>query len=230
MPHRYNVPMVGLKEWYKEEISSVGHLAAMEDEYLQRMYASKVVSGMNHLVKALEERMEDASNADKKHEFELMMHSVKTAMAHVKADYDVSEDNITYKWNMNKNKNNQTPSVASEPALLAPSTNENNEANNEANNNNSLPAESVNEESKTNNNNNNNNNNNSLPGERVNLNQLVENNKNLAESNVLTLNELSQYIKGKTANPSRNNGESKRTEGGRRTRRKGKKSKRTRRH
>ena len=76
MPHRYNVPMIGLKQWYKEEIKSVGNLASMEDEYLQRMYASKVVSGMNHLTKALEERMDDTTNTVKKHEFELMKRSV----------------------------------------------------------------------------------------------------------------------------------------------------------
>jgi len=125
MPHRYNVPMVGLKQWYNEEISSVGHLAAMEDEYLQRMYASKVVSGMNHLVKALEERKETAYESDKKQELELMMKSVKAAMEHVKNDYNVNEDNITYKWNTNESTNNKPFSATSQPINVVENNNNN---------------------------------------------------------------------------------------------------------
>ena len=203
MPHRYNVPMLGLNQWYNEEISSIGNLAAMEDEYLQRMYASKVVSGMNHLVKALEERKETAYESDKKQELELMMKSVKAAMEHVKNDYDVNEDNITYKWNTNESMNNKPFSATSQPINVV----------------------------ENNNNNNTNNNNLSVAGESLNLNELNKNNQNLRESNVLTLNELNDYIKAKTAKVSGDE-ESKQMEGGRRTRRakKSKKAKKTRRY
>ena len=197
MPHSYNVPMIGLTQWYNEEISSIGNLAAMEDEYLQRMYASKVVSGMNHLVRAIEERHENASNSDKKHEFELMIKSVKTAMAHVKNDYNVTEDNITYKWNTNEPTNNNRPfSATSQPINVVENENNNNA---------------------------------SLAGESLNLNELNKNNENLRESNVLTLNELGDYIKKKTAKVSGE--ESKEMEGGRTRRsKKAKKAKKTRRY
>jgi hypothetical protein len=57
--HRYNIPMFGVKHWYEHEMEAVGHLASMEDAYLRRMYASKVVNGMNHLSKAIQEKITD---------------------------------------------------------------------------------------------------------------------------------------------------------------------------
>ena len=98
--HHYNTPMTGIKMWYSHEMEAVGHLASMSDEYLRRMYASKVVSGMNHLAKALQEKIDDDGYAIFQREFELMKANVENAMNHLKAEYDVSEDNITYKWNV----------------------------------------------------------------------------------------------------------------------------------
>jgi hypothetical protein len=96
---KYNVPAKGIKEWYKSEMDAVGHLAAMHDEHLRRMYASKVVDGMKHLVKAIDEKINDDGYQNHHRDFELMKQAVLNAMEHVKKDYDVTEDNITYKWN-----------------------------------------------------------------------------------------------------------------------------------
>ncbi len=93
--------MVDLKNWYKSEIESVGHLASMRDEYLRRRYASKVVSGMKHLADAIEEKMNAVENGDRRMNLSQMRDRVVSAMEHVKADYDVTENNITYKWNTN---------------------------------------------------------------------------------------------------------------------------------
>ena len=102
--HRYNVPIFGIKNWYKSEMEAVGHLAAMEDAYLRRMYASKVVSGMNHLSKAIAEKEDDSGYKHWKRDLGLMKKAVLAAKEHLKKDYEVSENNISYKW-MNKGKN-----------------------------------------------------------------------------------------------------------------------------
>lgn len=97
--HKYNLPMVDLKNWYKSEVESVGHLAAMKDEYLRRRYASKVVSGMKHLADAIEEKMNAVEDSDRRMNLSQMRDRVVSAMEHVKKDYDVSENNISYAWN-----------------------------------------------------------------------------------------------------------------------------------
>lgn len=97
--HKYNLPMVDLKNWYKSEVESVGHLAAMKDEYLRRRYASKVVSGMKHLADAIEEKMNAVENGDRRMNLSQMRDRVLSAMEHVKKDYDVTENNISYAWN-----------------------------------------------------------------------------------------------------------------------------------
>lgn len=91
--------MVDLKNWYKSEVESVGHLAAMKDEYLRRRYASKVVSGMKHLADAIEEKMNAVENGDRRMNLSQMRDRVVSAMEHVKKDYDVTENNISYAWN-----------------------------------------------------------------------------------------------------------------------------------
>ena len=99
--HSYAVPMFELKHWYQHEMEAVGHLASMKDEYLRRMYASKTVSGMFHLVKAIQEKIDSTQYTnEKKHELLLMKDNVVQAMTHLKADYQVAEDNINYKWNV----------------------------------------------------------------------------------------------------------------------------------
>lgn len=103
--HRYNIPMFGVKHWYEHEMEAVGHLASMEDAYLRRMYASKVVNGMNHLSKAIQEKITDPGYDHKKRDLEIMKGGIKRAMEHLKKEYDVSEGNISYKWNM-KTMNN----------------------------------------------------------------------------------------------------------------------------
>jgi hypothetical protein len=100
---RYNIPMFGVKHWYEHEMESVGHLASMEDAYLRRMYASKVVNGMNHLTKAIDEKVVDPGYEHKKRDLEIMKSSVMRTMEHLKKDYDVSEGNISYKWNTGAN-------------------------------------------------------------------------------------------------------------------------------
>ena len=104
--HRYNVPIFGIKNWYKSEMEAVGHLAAMEDAYLRRMYASKVVSGMNHLSKAIAEKEGDSGYEHWKRDLGLMKKAVLSAKEHLKKDYEVSENNISYKWNNKTMKNN----------------------------------------------------------------------------------------------------------------------------
>lgn len=126
--HRYNIPMFGVKHWYEHEMEAVGHLASMDDAYLRRMYASKVVSGMNHLTRAIEEKINDPGYEHKKRDLELMRDGVKRTMEHLKKDYDVTEDNISYKWNTaankNKNKNNTTmPTSITMPSSFEPSMN-----------------------------------------------------------------------------------------------------------
>ena len=126
--------MFGVKHWYEHEMEAVGHLASMEDAYLRRMYASKVVNGMNHLTKAIDEKVADPGYEQKKRDLELMKASVMRTMEHLKKDYDVSEGNISYKWNTGTNnvtmpssfepKMNTIPSF--EPNMSAPpSFNEN---------------------------------------------------------------------------------------------------------
>jgi hypothetical protein len=121
---RYNIPMFGVKHWYEHEMEAVGHLASMEDAYLRRMYASKVVNGMNHLTKAIDEKVADPGYEQKKRDLELMKASVMRTMEHLKKDYDVSEGNISYKWNTGTN--NVTMPSSFEPNMSAPpSFNEN---------------------------------------------------------------------------------------------------------
>ena len=123
--HRYNVPIFGIKNWYKSEMEAVGHLAAMEDAYLRRMYASKVVSGMNHLSKAIAEKEGDSGYEHWKRDLGLMKKAVMAAKEHLKKDYEVSENNISYKWNNKTMKNNNKKN-----------NNNNNKNNNNNNNNN----------------------------------------------------------------------------------------------
>ena len=121
---RYNIPMFGVKHWYEHEMEAVGHLASMEDAYLRRMYASKVVNGMNHLTKAIDEKVVDPGYEHKKRDLELMKSSVMRTMEHLKKDYDVSEGNISYKWNTGAN--NVTMPSSFEPSMnVPPSFNEN---------------------------------------------------------------------------------------------------------
>ena len=121
---RYNIPMFGVKHWYEHEMEAVGHLASMEDAYLRRMYASKVVNGMNHLTKAIDEKVVDPGYEHKKRDLELMKAGILRTMEHLKKDYDVSEGNISYKWNTGAN--NATMPSSFEPNMNAPpSFNEN---------------------------------------------------------------------------------------------------------
>ena len=127
---RYNIPMFGVKHWYEHEMEAVGHLASMEDAYLRRMYASKVVNGMNHLTKAIDEKVADPGYEQKKRDLELMKASVMRTMEHLKKDYDVSEGNISYKWNTGaKNAtmpSSYEPNMNTLPSMNAPpSFNEN---------------------------------------------------------------------------------------------------------
>jgi len=116
--------MFGVKHWYEHEMEAVGHLASMEDAYLRRMYASKVVNGMNHLTKAIDEKVVDPGYEHKKRDLEIMKSSVMRTMEHLKKDYDVSEGNISYKWNTGTN--NATMPSSFEPNMSAPpSFNEN---------------------------------------------------------------------------------------------------------
>ena len=112
---RYNIPMFGVKHWYEHEMEAVGHLASMEDAYLRRMYASKVVNGMNHLTKAIDEKVVDPGYEHKKRDLEIMKSSVMRTMEHLKKDYDVSEGNISYKWNTGAN--NVTMPSSFEPKM-----------------------------------------------------------------------------------------------------------------
>ena len=121
---RYNIPMFGVKHWYEHEMEAVGHLASMEDAYLRRMYASKVVNGMNHLTKAIDEKVVDPGYEHKKRDLELMKAGILRTMEHLKKDYDVSEGNISYKWNTGAN--NATMPSSFEPIMnVPPSFNEN---------------------------------------------------------------------------------------------------------
>jgi hypothetical protein len=112
--------MIGIKHWYKEKMEAVGHLAAMEDAYLRRMYASKVVNGMSHLAKALDEKVANSGYEYHKRDFQLMKESLVRAMEHVKKEYEVTEDNISYKWNTK----NGLPQNLSLPSAI-PNLNEN---------------------------------------------------------------------------------------------------------
>lgn len=96
---KYDIPARGIKKWYNSEMGAVGHLASMRDEHLQRMYASKVVNGMKHLTHAIDEKINDDGYQMHHRDFELMKQGVVTAMEHLKKDYNVTEDNISYKWN-----------------------------------------------------------------------------------------------------------------------------------
>lgn len=116
--------MFGVKHWYEHEMEAVGHLASMEDAYLRRMYASKVVNGMNHLTKAIDEKVVDPGYEHKKRDLELMKAGILRTMEHLKKDYDVSEGNISYKWNTGAN--NATMPSSFEPIMnVPPSFNEN---------------------------------------------------------------------------------------------------------
>jgi hypothetical protein len=226
MSRRYNIPMVGLKDWYKDLLNSVGRIASLEDADLQRMYATEAVSDMNHFILALDERSQNVVNSDKKHEIELMKKKIMNAMNHVKNDYDVTPENLMYKWKLNTSAN----SLQVQPnnaAFGAMPTNEGGPSsiNIRANNNNNKNNNNKNNNNKNNNNNNNENNNienneresNSLrveAGEPLNI-----NNENLKESNVLTLGDLKNYTQLKTGSLKRNT-----TRGG--ARRKSKKSRR----
>lgn len=124
--HHYNIPMFGVKHWYEKEMEAVGHLASMEDAYLRRMYASKVVNGMNHLSKAIQEKVNDPGYEHKKRDLELMKAGIMRAMDHLKKDYDVSEGNISYKWNTgSKMPSSFEPSMNMSPQSSMPPLNNN---------------------------------------------------------------------------------------------------------
>jgi len=93
-------------------MEAVGHLASMEDAYLRRMYASKVVSGMNHLSKAIAEKEDDSGYEHWKRDLGLMKKAVMAAKEHLKKEYEVSENNISYKWNNKTMKNNNKNKTA----------------------------------------------------------------------------------------------------------------------
>lgn len=99
MEHRYNSPMTSLKNWFKEEQAAVGHLSGMKDEFLQKRYATKVASGMNHLSEALQEKMDEVVDEDKKRELEIMKNTIMRSLEHVEKDYDVKRTNLSYAWN-----------------------------------------------------------------------------------------------------------------------------------
>ena len=121
---RYNIPMFGVKHWYEHEMEAVGHLASMEDAYLRRMYASKVVNGMNHLTKAIDEKVVDPGYEHKKRDLELMKAGILRTMEHLKKDYDVTEGNISYKWNTGASSTlpSETMSPMSMPPMSMPSS------------------------------------------------------------------------------------------------------------
>ena len=222
MSRRYNIPMVGLKDWYKDLLNSVGRIASLEDEDLQRMYATEAVSDMKHFILALDERSQNVANSDKKREIELMKKKIMNAMDHVKNDYDVTPENLMYKWKMNTSANSlqvqsntdafgaMTGNERGPSSLTMRANNNKNNENNDNNKNN-------NKNNKNNENNENNKLSNSLrveAGEPLNM-----NNENLKESNVLTLGDLKNYTQMKTGSLKKTT-----THGG--TRRKNKKSRR----
>lgn len=115
---RYNNPMVDLKKWYKNEITDAGRLTAMKDKELQKMYASKVVNSMEHLTKALDEKMGQVEEADRKLDLTLMKNSVVRAMEHVVKDYGLTgPPYIKYPWeNTNSNLRSKLATLIASPA------------------------------------------------------------------------------------------------------------------
>jgi hypothetical protein len=228
--------MFGVKHWYQHEMEAVGHLASMEDAYLRRRYASKVVSGMNHLTQAIDEKIKDPGYEHKKRDLELMRDGVKRTMEHLKKDYDVTEDNISYKWNTGKNTS--LPSVFMPPSFepsMPPSINEdtlslNNE--NSSLNDEDMPILTLNNmknfaTAKTGNKNNLNLGNNLLntlnKKNNLNLNNKNNLNKNTlnVNKNVLNLNKNTLNNKNKNKNKNKNT-----LIGGRRKNRKGRQTRR----
>lgn len=97
---RYNLPMFDIKHWYESELDAVGHLAAMKEGTLRRRYATKVVSGMQHLMDAIQERVANSQNSDKRMDLTRMAERIARAREHVKASYGIEDNNLSYGWNL----------------------------------------------------------------------------------------------------------------------------------
>jgi hypothetical protein len=123
MEHRYNSPMTSLKNWFKEEQAAVGHLSGMKDEFLQRRYASKVAAGMNHLADALQEKMDEVVDEDKKRELRIMKNTIGRSLEHVEKDYDVKRTNLSYAWNTSGLVSVPAASLAPVSTMSMPRTN-----------------------------------------------------------------------------------------------------------
>ncbi len=109
---RYNLPMFDIKHWYEHELEAVGHLAAMKDGMLRRRYATKVSEGMKHLIEAIQERMENSENSDKRLDLTRMAERVGRAREHIMEEYGIEEGNLSYGWNLGPVENAGAAGVA----------------------------------------------------------------------------------------------------------------------
>jgi hypothetical protein len=96
---RYNSPMVDLKKWYENVILDAGRLTSMKDPELQRMYASTVVNSMDHLLHALDEKINMVEEADKRRDLTFIKNAVVRSMEHVKKDFTITgPPYVKYPW------------------------------------------------------------------------------------------------------------------------------------
>jgi len=102
---RYNSPMVDLKKWYENVILDAGRLTSMKDPELQRMYASTVVNSMDHLLHALDEKINMVEEADRRRDLTSIKNAVVRSMDHVKKDFTITgPPYVKYPWkNANSN-------------------------------------------------------------------------------------------------------------------------------
>jgi hypothetical protein len=102
---RYNSPMVDLKKWYENVILDAGRLTSMKDPELQRMYASTVVNSMDHLLHALDEKINMIEEADKRRDLTSIKNAVVRSMEHVKKDFTITgPPYVKYPWKNDNSK------------------------------------------------------------------------------------------------------------------------------
>lgn len=97
--------MVDLKKWYENVILDAGRLTSMKDPELQRMYASTVVNSMDHLLHALDEKINMVEEADRRRDLTSIKNAVVRSMDHVKKDFTITgPPYVKYPWkNANSN-------------------------------------------------------------------------------------------------------------------------------
>ena len=97
--------MVDLKKWYENVILDAGRLTSMKDPELQRMYASTVVNSMDHLLHALDEKINMVEEADRRRDLTSIKNAVVRSMEHVKKDFTITgPPYVKYPWkNANSN-------------------------------------------------------------------------------------------------------------------------------